>query len=471
MVKTFIFLFVCLVSGFFCEAAETATRTDGEIWNEGVTYYRAGDVTNALAVLRPLMLSKTHGARAAEVVAALAYEKARATEGADPLKDLEEAAAAAQIALRAAPTDARRNRNFTRAIDGLPELRETSHVNAVLEAANGKDPAALLRQATGDIREILSEAATYRTNVAEKVVAKADALSARAEKASDMWLPVKEMICQAVTNEEQAATISLQVDQARAKTTKAATALADLSDEAYTLVADAEHDFTRFLKLTIAPPEAMQEDLQAQTNAYTQAEPVNGRAWQTDALDFTRVFRAKFPAWAKAYEQQAQADTNKPPFTAEAQAKVSDLSTRLEKVQLTLAEKSTDDGQREALTLIHEILKLLPNQGGGGSGQQQQNPNQQNKDQNKDKSQQDQQQNQQNDQQQDQSQDQRQEENPEQNEDESQESEGEESPEESPEDREVESVLRKAQERSDEHEADKRARMRKAPLPPNTRDW
>ena len=39
------------------------------------------------------------------------------------------------------------------------------------------------------------------------------------------------------------------------------------------------------------------------------------------------------------------------------------------------------------------------------------------------------------------------------------------------EDQEVEAVLKKAQERSDEHEAEKKARMRKAPLPPNERDW
>ena len=34
-----------------------------------------------------------------------------------------------------------------------------------------------------------------------------------------------------------------------------------------------------------------------------------------------------------------------------------------------------------------------------------------------------------------------------------------------------EALLKKAQERNDEHEADKKARMRKAPLPPNERDW
>ncbi len=454
--------------GLLVRGAETAARTDGEVWNEGVTHYRAGDVTNALRVLRPLMLSKTHGARAAEVVAKLAYDKARAGEARNPIKDLEEAAAAAQIALRAAPGDARLNRNFTRAVDGLPELRETARINAVLQAAQGKDPAALLRGAARDVRGILVDAGTYRTNAAPVVVALADALAARAEKAADAWIPVKEAICQAVTNQEQAATIALQVDQARAKTEKAARALGDLSEDAYALIADAEHDFTRFMKLTIAPPEAMQEDFEAQTNAYRKAEMINGRAWQTDALDFTRAFRARFPAWAKAYEQQAQADTNKPPFTAEAQAKVSALSTELEKMQLALCEKGAAEQELEAMKLIREILELLPNQGGGGQGQQQQNQNQnqQKNEPNKDKSKQDPQ-NQQ-DQQQDQSPDQRQEENPQEEEDESQD--GEETKEE-PEDREVDSVLRKAQERSDEHEADKRARMRKAPLPPNTRDW
>ena len=44
-------------------------------------------------------------------------------------------------------------------------------------------------------------------------------------------------------------------------------------------------------------------------------------------------------------------------------------------------------------------------------------------------------------------------------------------PEEQKEDQEVEATLKKAQERNDEHEADKKARMRKAPLPPNERDW
>ena len=427
--------------------------TDGEVWNEGVSFYRDGDVTNALKTLRPLLLSKTHGARAAEVIAKLEYEKG----------NLEEAANAAQIALRAAPEDAKANRNFTRATDRLPAIREEEHLKSVLKAAEGKDPGSLLLAATKDCRALMSESGTYRTNRAEKAVALADALSKRAERLSDSWIPVRELIAQSVTNEEQAATISAQVDAARRKTKDAAKRLSDLDAEAYPLLSDVEHDFTRFVKLTVMPPAAMDEDLVAQSNAWMDVEQFNGRSWQQDALDYTRAFRAKFPAWARAYEQQAQSDTNKPPFTAEDQAKISSLATELEKIQLGCIDKSLPPEQEKALEIINEIRELLPKDNNSG-GQSQQNQDQQQK------NDQNQQKNQQNQDQQQQQQDQQQSEDENKDDDKDKE-EPDEGDQQDTEDQEVEAVLKKAQERSDEHEAEKKARMRKAPLPPNERDW
>ena len=431
--------------------------TDGEVWNEGVSFYRDGDVTNALKTLRPLLLSKTHGARAAEVIAKLEYEKG----------NLEEAANAAQIALRAAPEDAKANRNFTRATDRLPAIREEEHLKSVLKAAEGKDPGSLLLAATKDCRALMSESGTYRTNRAEKAVALADALSKRAERLSDSWIPVRELIAQSVTNEEQAATISAQVDAARRKTKDAAKRLSDLDAEAYPLLSDVEHDFTRFVKLTVMPPAAMDEDLVAQSNAWMDVEQFNGRSWQQDALDYTRAFRAKFPAWARAYEQQAQSDTNKPPFTAEDQAKISSLATELEKIQLGCIDKSLPPEQEKALEIINEIRELLPKDNNSG-GQSQQNQDQQQK--NDQNQQQNQQQSQQNQDQQQQQQDQQQSEDENKDDDKDKE-EPDEGDQQDAEDQEVEAVLKKAQERSDEHEAEKKARMRKAPLPPNERDW
>ena len=455
--------------------AETAPISDGEIWNEGVDSYRAGDVTNALRVLRPLLLSRTHGARAAELVAKINYDRAHEPGAADPLPALEEAAAAAQIALRAAPKDAKANRNFTRATDGLAELRETKRLNDVLKAAEGKDPGALLQGAVHDVRAILDETGTYLTNAAPVAVATGDRLAARTAKLADIWPPVKAAICQAVTNEEEAATITLQVDQAKEKTVRAAKEIGDLDDAGYSTLADVEHDFTRFLKMTVLPPGALDEDFTSQTNAYEGLLQVNGRDWQADALDFTRAFRAKFPAWARAYEQQAQADTNKPPFTAEAQAKVSDLSTQLEKVQLACLESRDLTQQAEAMDLINQIRALLPKDGKGGSGGGQGQPPPKNDESKKDPPKNDESQPNADDQQQSGEQPpddgQTNDEPPADEQPDESAADAEDSQEPSPEDREVEALLKKAQERSDEHEAEKKARMRKAPLPPNERDW
>ncbi|MBP5285669.1 MAG: hypothetical protein ILO34_06115 [Kiritimatiellae bacterium] len=445
-------------------AASDLANSESEAWNEGLGYFEAGDATNALRVLRPLMLTRSHGARAAEAVAKIEYDAG----------NLEEAAAAAQIALRANPGDERANRNFTRATDGLPEKRRAERIDAILKASQGKDPPAILLANTEECRRLLAESATYRTNSAEKAVALADSLSARAGKIADGWIPVRETIAQSVTNEEQAATIVAQIDAAESCARRAIKALADLDDGAYAELSAEESDLTRFVKLTVLPPQAIAEDQIAQSNAWQDVEEINGRHWQNDALDYTRAFRAKFPMWAQAYEQQAQSDTNKPPFSAEDQAKISALSTELEKLQIECCEKNLPPEQEQALEIIRQIRELMPKDGGGAQGGDDNQPGQDGQ-QNRQDGQQDQQGRQ--------NQEERQDEGDGQNEDGEQNGEDGQNESESgddgqqggadaeEDDREVETILKKAQERSDEHEAEKKARMRKAPLPPNERDW
>ena len=455
MVFTFVLMAAATVRG------ESAAVSDTEVWNEGVGYYQQGDVTNALRVLRPLTASGEYKARAAEVVAKLEYERG----------NLEEAAAAAQVALLANPKDARSNRNFTRAVDKLPEVRETKRINEILKAAEGKDPGAMIQSATYEARELMKSAAGVSTNRADVQVALADRLSKRAEKLADVWIPVREVIAQSVTNEQQAATIIQQIEEAQAKTKKGAQQLSDLDSESYSSLALAEQDFNRFLKLTAMPPAAIHEGALAQSNAYNDVETVNSRPWQNEALDFTRAFRQKFPAWARQYEQQAQADTNREPFTAEAQAKISALATELEKVQLECVEKTIPPKQEEACGILELIAALLPkDKNGGGQSQQNQQQNPQQNQQNQDQQNQDQQNQDQKDQQQDLG-DQKQDQDPNEQKDDKQEDESDAEDQESEEDKEVEAVLQKAQERNDEYEADKKARIRKAPLPPNERDW
>jgi hypothetical protein len=267
-----------------------------------------------------------------------------------------------------------------------------------------------------------------------------------------------------------------QVEEARKATEDAATALYDIRPEAQSDLSKAESSLTRFWKLSILPPAACDESILAQTNELLRVENKYGRDWQKEALEFTQVFRAKFPAWAQAYEQQAQSDTNKPPFTKEAQAEISALSVEVEKTQLELANdtdaknverkgggKAADRAvkQLEVLKKLARIKDLLPKDKNGGS--QNQNPNQQNQQQNQDKNQdkndknQNQEQNQNQDQQNQDQKDDKKEKQEEKQDDKSSEMKD---------DREVEDLIRRAQERNDEHEAEKKARMKNAPLPP-----
>ena len=460
-----------------------ARLTDGEVWNQGVDAYRdalelpAGSsnrvaaAEKALALLRPLMLSKTHGARASEVVGALQHERMKATAAQDPAAAAaaaEDAAAAMQIALRAAPEDARAGRNFTRASDRVAELREEAHVKAVLAAAQNQGPDQQLGGAVRDTRALLQEAQGVLTNEAPRALALSESMSKRTAKLADVWIPLKEMLVQQAaqnaTNQQQIAYAVNEVEAAREATKKAADQLADMDPAAQTSLAQAEDVFTRFWKLTVMPPEAAAESTLAQTNAFIDAAKINNRPWQKEALEFTQAFRARFPQWAQQYEQQAQADTNKPPFTKEAQAEINALAGEVEKIQLSNLKSEDPPSMLDALKKLDRIRELLPKDknGGGQNDQQQPNPQDQNQDQNKDDKK---------DRQQDQNKDQQQP-PPEPKEDEKKEQQAEEKKDQPPpKDDEVEALLQKAQDRNDQHENEKKARMRKAPLSPNERDW
>ncbi len=436
--------------------ASTLSLADGELWNSGVEHYEKGDVTNALRVLRPLLTSKSHAARAAAIVAKIEKD----------LGEFEAAAISAQVALRVNPNDEIAMRNFARAIDGIKAKRENAHIDEVLKSSNGSDAGAKMEWAVNEARAVMDEAGTYRTNIAEIAVAKADSLAKRAEILTDSWIPLREAIASSVTNEEQAATILVQLDNAKAKTAKASKELADMDGEAYATMNEVEHDFNRFLKLVAMPPQAMALDETMQSNAWQDVEAINGRTWQSEALEYTRAFRSKFPAWVRAYEAEAQADTNCPPFTAEDQAKISALATELEKLQLACVEKCVPASQESALEIIAKIRELLPKGKGGGGATA--SGKLENKHDNAPKESPKQDESKDNTTEQS-SESESEDEADNQAKEESAVSEAEKS--ESEEDRDIDATLRKAQERNDEHEADKKARMRKAPLPPNERDW
>ena len=573
--------------------------SDREIWNRGYDFWKAGDTTNALATLRPLTLSRTHGARAAEVVGALRQadrtaELAKAKAATDvqageaalePLRRAcaaaEESAAMMQLALRKTPDDPRANRNFTRAVTGLRELRDDLHVAEVLAKAKGQDPKTLLTKSARDALALLHEQEAMMTNEATRAVAQSVVLARRAGELADALIPLKQQILQTVTNEQQAATLVGDVEATRDRTLQTVEQLEDLSPDAAESVAAVESAFHRYWKGVLDPPTALTEGLRAQTSAGVRAARENGRdwqqeaaefsqifnaglqgwvqqvcaqdvpaasnrppftvevaqdvaaamqeiakkqaeqvkdpkpeeqvqlltglgrvqercglvagqppqlnaagilaqtnayldvvrtdgfAWQRDALDATRAFRAKFPAWAQRKAQEIQqkiqqGNTNAVPFTKEAQAEIAQLAAAVETEQAQMVKTVLPPKQLEILARLARIRELLPKDD-GGSNSPQQNP-QQNPQQQQQKAQ-----GQNPESQQDQQPPQDDQKDEQKDEPESQEQKPQE-PE--PQDqKEVEDLLRKAQERSEEHENEKKARMNKSRLSPNERDW
>ena len=362
-------------------AADGVQLTDGEVWNKGVEYYRDGDMTNALATLRPLMLSRTHGARASEVVGAIRHadrtrELAKAADaqgvhagGAaiEPMRRAlaagEESVWAMQRALRAAPDDPRVNRNFTRVTDGLAKLRDDIHVEEVLAQAKGRDPKAEMAESARKALALLHEQAGVLTNEASVAIARSEDLAKRAEKLADVLIPLKRSVLESVTNEQQAAEIVGDVEATRDAVKRAAEQLADMSPDAAESLSASENAFHRYWKGMLDSPSALVEALRAQSNAVTRAERENGRDWQQEAIDFTQIFGARFPEWV---QQQCAKDTptssNEPPYTVRVAQEIANAAQEIVKKQQALLKEPKDEDASLALaglTRVRDRCELI----------------------------------------------------------------------------------------------------------------
>jgi len=440
----------------FLSAARGADKEEAETYryNAAYAYYLAKDLALATQTLRPLLTSKKNGARAGELLGKLLMEKAKEKGAEDPSEKaeaLDEAATAFQRALRDTPKDERRNRNFTRSISPLAEARETAHIAKVMKEHGQTPPDQLMGTMLSEQRAILEETYSAFTNDAPVLIQKADALGKRQEKQADLWIPLKQHMLQAVTNQQQQALFAQQIELARDSMKGTVSALQDLLPEAADDTAQAEPLVYTFWKAVAMPPAVLDEDILCQSNSLRKLNVryLENRDTQAEGLQLTRLFRQRFPEWAKQYQQQAQADTNMPPFTAEDQAKIEEIAGHAEKLQTEIIERNPQEHERralqeQALKDLLEIRELLPKQKNQGQQQNQ-------------------------DQQQNQNQDQQQQEQ--KKEEQKQEEQKKEEPKKQEAPQDVQELLRKALDREKEHEQDKKEKMRKIPMSPSERDW
>ena len=377
--------------------AEEGLSPESEAWNAGIAAYRDGDFTNALERLRPLMQVKTHAARAAELVARIEHDRAReraeAGDSEGRLEHLESAAAAAQTVLRSFPADARKaddfaraNANFTRATDGLADLREEVRVKRLLEAAGNQEPSAVIKATLADLRSFYGEAKALPSLAPAERVSKGDDLERRARERADALLVFGRKLEE--TAPEAAESVGGIVGTVRADVARSATQFADLDPEAVETVARAESAVTELYRATLDAWSALDEDRTSQTNALAGAAEVGARTWQADALAYTKAFRQRFPQWAEEYEQSRQTATNQPPLTAEARQQIESLASELEEVQTACCRAADKQEQARALDLMQQILELRPRP--PQDQQQQQNQQQKQDQKNQDQKNQDQ---------------------------------------------------------------------------------
>ncbi|MBR0196665.1 MAG: hypothetical protein IJQ34_00875 [Kiritimatiellae bacterium] len=356
---------IAVLAVFGAVFAQEAQKSNAEIWNEGVEAYKSGEKARALEILRPIILEKDFGARAAEVSGAIEYDNARNPNSTNALEALENAAVYAQIALRAKPEDERLRRNLARAISPLAQLRETKRINELEKAAEGKDARALLKNVRNSTRQLMNESATYRTNSAPVRIALSDQLAAKAKKILDEATMTKIALnavdtAKAGANEESFAEFLTRLDGAQNVLQEGEKNLEDIAPEAYGNIATAENEFHLLYKGIMPPREALYEDYVAQSNAWQDIEEINSRPWQNEAYDYTRIFRSRLEELFQEYEQMAEANTNAAPLTAETKEKISALAQNLENLQAELTGEILPPKQEEALGIIEEIMKLLP---------------------------------------------------------------------------------------------------------------
>lgn len=448
----------------FLSAARGADQDEAETYrfNAAVAYYHAGATNEVVDLCNPLLTSKQYGAKAGELLGKMEMEQARKAGAEDPaakLKALESAALGFQRALRDNATDERSNRNFSRAASQLPEARDTAHIAAVMKEFGQTSPDQLLATQLREQRAILEESYTLMTNDAPLLVRKAEALAKRQEKQADLWIPLKQQILQAVTNQQQQAQLAQNIELGRDSMKGATLALRDILPDAAAETAQSEPLVYTFWKACAQADSLVDEAILCQSNTIKKIDArymaLRGKDTQPEAQTLTHAFKARFPQWAENYRKQAQSDTNMPPFSAEDQKKIEELTDHALKLQGEILDSKTVEKDRptlrqqayQDLVEIRDLLPKKPNSGQNQQQQQQQNQQQQNKEQ--------------------QQQEQKQEEQ--QQEQKQEEQQAQEKKEETPKD--AQEVLRRALEREKEHENEKKRRQQRIPMSPSERDW
>ena len=453
-------------------------------YNAAVAHFQAGRYREALDLLRELMLEgePDRAYNAAAALGAAAYRTA-AKVGEEKADDIENRAAlfkeagdAFREAARNLPDDPGAARNLAVLQNRIPAAAEKARIARLLEK-HRQTPASQLAAEMLESQRTVTEAIPGAfTNTTPERIALLEDLAAKQRAASDLWVPLKKKLLEAMAAQQgdsgqQLAAVSELTERTREQMRGAADALRDLDPAGYGPAVTSQHAVYGLWKGIAAFPDILKEDLYRQSNALTATVAGKFEAGphqpgpkdnQKEAGNLTRLFVDRFSAAVpEAPTNAPTADpapsvntaTNESAISPETRRKILELADEAEATQAkALALLDPPDAgpaaehQKRAYELLEEIEKLLPKQ------QQKQDNRQQQNDPNEDHQQQ---------------QDNRQ---PEQNQEQPRSEQEQPDPEEEV-PRDVQELLDKALQREKEHEEEKRRRRRFIPLPTLEKDW
>lgn len=463
------------------ESAQPESPRDSRAaFNKAVELYGAGDFSNAVRLLRPLMLRKDMpGAMdlygAAEFI--LAEDPSVATNAAERMERLSSAAAAFQRVMAAGADDpARVERNIARAMAPMAGLREQMRRDSINAKYGKADPASLASMMRDEQRGV-ADAIGKVTGDASSRIEAMEELARREGAVADMHFKLSEMLAEAAknsTNEEAKAAMAEMSETLSRAIGDAAEAIENISGDSARLAGSASLATLDIWKHLAEPPANIDEAILCMTNAFMKAgSPRWGTRRDSEtALDMVNVFTAKFPQWAEEFlarqeqERQQSGATNEPPFTAETAAEIMRLVEPLAFILKDSAEfddtpEKVAATASETLPMLEEIRSLLPKRESDSQGGQSQQQSQEGQDSSQEPK----------DGQEDGGKDEKQPRPDDAAAQKREESRGEEKNEARPLPEDVEEALRRALQRELEHEAEKQKLRREAPLPANSRDW
>jgi len=365
------------IGNLFALSAHAATPA--HLFNAALDSLKTNNTEAARAHLLELSLDPKLGPRANDLLALVTLNEP-ATNAAQRLGALTAAADRLQQSLRAAPNPAR-GQNFARVAPLIPRAREEARVEKLLALHGETPPPQLAAQLLAGQREILRAAPGVFTREPADLISGSERLAQRQRGNADLWLPLKPLLLQSVTNPVERAEYESLIEHARAAMDDAAAQFDDLDPVSVETAALAETLPYRLWFMTAEPPALLDENILVQTNALASggAPLFAARPDQPEAHRLTQRFRQVFPEWAEQMLQQTAADTNMV-FTAEDRDEIEHLAAETEDLQYQATLKSDPnrpDLQNRALQNLHRIKELLPRQKQQQNQQQPQNQDEQ----------------------------------------------------------------------------------------------